>query len=556
MPDQHDIHPPATPPLADHVQTVQTKPDLYGVFRVYPRHLPTNNPDGLNSLSHVSDSPHFQQTPDHSGARPWWSGFGNSLSAAQKNFFKPFLSVILAEDFNTADLQGFWAAKEVSHLDNYEADPEDIRPSFLAGDGWKETSVCLHLPADGVKHKFIEELPTFEVPSLFYCKLLDVIKNAFREQASEYFHITPFETFYSPEPNEIPEHIYCELYNLPAVIEEHKKIRLQPHSDGCTLETVITSIMLWSDLTHLASFGTASLWLIYMYFGNQSKYIQGKPTSFAAHHLVYIPKITDALHDFYKATFGKAIRADILTHSIWLLLIDDDFMHAYEFRIVIEFLDGVQRRVFLHFFTYSADYPEKDIRQDDEGILSKICRVWKLIYEKGISLASTWVKVILNPQSLNATVSAFSTKLAQFGINMYSFFVLDLLHEFELGVWKAVFTHLLQILYAHGEDAIATLNCSLSLLRYRQVPTFRCGTIRRFTNNASAMKRLAARDFKDLLQCTIPVFEKLLPSPFNEIILNLLFELTTWHETEKEYVMKDLPSEEAAHSPQKARKAA
>ena len=199
--------------------------------------------------------------------------------------------VILAEDFNTADLQGFQAAKEVSRLNNYEADPEDIRSSFLAGDGWKETSVRLHLPADGVKHKSIEESPTFEVPSLFYRKLLDVIKNAFREQALEYFHITPFETFYSPEPNEIPERIYCELYNSPAMIEEHKKIHSQPHSDGCTLETVIASIMLWSDSTHLASFGTASLWPIYMYFGNQSKYIQGKPTSFAAHHLAYIPKV-------------------------------------------------------------------------------------------------------------------------------------------------------------------------------------------------------------------------------------------------------------------------
>lgn len=34
----------------------------------------------------------------------------------------------------------------------------------------------------------------------------------------------------------------------------------------------------------------------------------------------------------------------------------------------------------------------------------------------------------------------------------------DLLHEFELGVWKATFTHLLRILYAHGEDTIQQLN--------------------------------------------------------------------------------------------------
>jgi hypothetical protein len=37
-------------------------------------------------------------------------------------------------------------------------------------------------------------------------------------------------------------------------------------------------------------------------------------------------------------------------------------------------------------------------------------------------------------------------------------FVPDLLHEFELGVWKAVFTHLLRILHACGGDKIQTLN--------------------------------------------------------------------------------------------------
>jgi hypothetical protein len=91
-------------------------------------------------------------------------------------------------------------------------------------------------------------------------------------------------------------------------------------------------------------------------------------------------------------------------------------------------------------------------------------------------------------------------------------FVPDLLHEFELGVWKAIFTHLMRVLYGAGGDLIQTLNWryvfSLCILllpivkcsRYRQVPTFGRGTIRRFDSNASAMKKLAARDFEDLLQ--------------------------------------------------------
>ena len=46
-------------------------------------------------------------------------------------------------------------------------------------------------------------------------------------------------------------------------------------------------------------------------------------------------------------------------HAVWRLLLDDDFMDAYTNGIIIEFPDGVKRRLFPQFFTYSADYPEK-----------------------------------------------------------------------------------------------------------------------------------------------------------------------------------------------------
>jgi hypothetical protein len=36
--------------------------------------------------------------------------------------------------------------------------------------------------------------------------------------------------------------------------------------------------------------------------------------------------------------------------------------------------------------------------------------------------------------------------------------------------------------------------------RFRQIPTFGLDTIRRFSNDVSAMKKFAARDFEDLLQ--------------------------------------------------------
>lgn len=96
-------------------------------------------------------------------------------------------------------------------------------------------------------------------------------------------------------------------------------------------------------------------------------------------------------------------------------------------------------------------------------------------------------------------------------------FVPDLLHEFELGVWKAVFTHLMQVLYAASGDKIQELNRQwvwsyrdhelkkLIVIRFRRVPTFGRDTICRFSNNMLGMKKLAARDFEDLLQVCVVI---------------------------------------------------
>jgi len=54
--------------------------------------------------------------------------------------------------------------------------------------------------------------------------------------------------------------------------------------------------------------------------------------------------------------------------------------------------------------------------------------------------------------------NTFSERLGPHGVDFHSLLVVDLLHEFELGVWKATFTHLLRILYAQGGDSIVVLN--------------------------------------------------------------------------------------------------
>ncbi|KDR76065.1 hypothetical protein GALMADRAFT_67478 [Galerina marginata CBS 339.88] len=91
-----------------------------------------------------------------------------------------------------------------------------------------------------------------------------------------------------------------------------------------------------------------------MYITNQSKYIRGQPGEFAAHHIAYIPKLGDKIHDWYFKTFGKVPTAAMLTHlrreliqAIWLLLLDDEMMRAYEEGEAIKLFDDILRAMVL-----------------------------------------------------------------------------------------------------------------------------------------------------------------------------------------------------------------
>ena len=62
--------------------------------------------------------------------------------------------------------------------------------------------------------------------------------------------------------------------------------------------------------------------------------------------------------------------------------------------------------------------------------------------------------ILLHVTNTQRLQSAFSVCLAKFGFNHYSMFAPDLMHEFELGVWKALFTHILRLLVALGNDSL------------------------------------------------------------------------------------------------------
>jgi hypothetical protein len=314
---QSPVHSDMGTTESDEDMWVHTDQDTFGIFRSYLGVFTSYDPETTTSLDDVCDSRTFQLADGpNEHARPWYAPFGTAIDAVNRAFFAPFLNattfrlmswfynastsksyadldrlveeVILAKDFEREDLIGFSASREAKRMDQASEDPDS---GLFTSDKWHETSVKIKLPAEKVKFASEADAPEFEVEGLHYRKPLEVLKSAYEEISSRSFHTTPYKLFWQPDEYEFPERIISEVYTADAMLQEHQKIKAQPREPGCNLETVVAAIMLWSDSTHLASFGHAALWPIYMFIGNQSKYLRNKPLEFAAHHLAYIPKV-------------------------------------------------------------------------------------------------------------------------------------------------------------------------------------------------------------------------------------------------------------------------
>ncbi|KAI0700508.1 hypothetical protein C8T65DRAFT_580236 [Cerioporus squamosus] len=418
--------------------------------------------------------------------------------------------------FNVADVAHFNAARERHRLDNYRED-DDVSP-FSAKDGWIQGEVHIRMPKEGVRYASEEDAPTFVLKNVWHRPFQEVIRHAFQQKCVRDWHMIPHRLYVVAPPtlhgfsssspdnddNDDGIRVYSEVYNTDAALEEDAAIRARPREagDADDLEYGVALICMYSDSTRLTNFGSASLWPIYVYFGNQSKYIRGRPTAYAAHHLAYVPSLPDNIQDFYTELHNIAATAAVLTflrrelmQQILLLLLDDNFMYIYVHGEVIVCGDGIRRREFPRFIFYSADYVEKILlaclkylarcpcprckinkdkiiemgthaddcrrnkqRIDDDDVLWRITLARRWIFENGMPLTSKFLDRILGPLSLTPTRSAFSIKLREHNFNHYSMFAPDFMHEVELGVWKSVFTHDMRLLYAAGGDRIQTLN--------------------------------------------------------------------------------------------------
>ncbi|KIJ32462.1 hypothetical protein M422DRAFT_265630 [Sphaerobolus stellatus SS14] len=441
----------------------------------------------------------------------WFWGQGDTKSLT--GFRDLVNNVLLAKDFKLKDIQNV-AWDKINDL------LAQISPNAPEGEGWVETSVDIEVPT-GIKKKAGEQPQNnhraakfFSVPGLWHRSIPALISSVFSgDMAAESFHFNPFKQFWKTSQGWL-ERVRDELFNSDA----------------------------WFSLNVL------------------SKWIQCKPTAHAAHHVAYLPTLPDSIIEFICAHVGARTADSIKTncrrelfHAALNILFDEKFLEAWKYGIVVDCLDGIKRRVFPRIFTWSADYPEKVllasirvlgacpcprclVKKDDiprigmkadrntrekkphidtEDYRSKVESARNAIYHDGFVVNGNIVDGLLKAESLTATKNTFSKVLTSQGFNFFKMLAVDLLHEIELGVWKALFTHLIRMLHAvatKGENVVDELNG-----RYRLIPTFGLSTIRLFSSDVSQMKKLAARDLEDILQLHM----------HSERTLNLLDSLTT-----------------------------
>jgi hypothetical protein len=227
---------------------------------------------------------------------------------AEKDLDK-LVGIIRDPRFSLNQLQDFKASQMLRLLDSnstpHTSTSESSAPSnsdnvplpFDPKDGWKESSVKLRLPCPQRKFQSEDKAPEIEIHGIWHRNILSLIQDFIQGPLFYELHLKGFMLMWKPSEDEPAERVHGEAFTSDSVLELEEDVRRslpEPSDEDENLERVVLPIMIYSDSTHLADFGTASLWPIYAFIVSLSKYIRSLPSVDSALHWAYMPTVCDA----------------------------------------------------------------------------------------------------------------------------------------------------------------------------------------------------------------------------------------------------------------------
>jgi hypothetical protein len=280
--------------------TLQTACNTFGLSRLYPRR-PSFEPNkfipssllarSCPAVSQGTDPPANVLPPPYPFANATiyrlmtWMNSG-SHRKSETEVQRLVTDVLQADDFDIKHLEGFSVKRSLRELDRDESGGEITFP-----DDWIETGVTINIPT-----KSREESPkAYTIPSFHYRPLTEVIRAAFADVQAGAFHLFPFKRLWRDPLDGHQERIFDELYTSDIWLKAQDDLQKLPKEPGCSLERVIAGLMFFSDATHLANFGTAKAWPLYLYFGNLTKYARSLPRSGACHIVGFLPSVSSPI---------------------------------------------------------------------------------------------------------------------------------------------------------------------------------------------------------------------------------------------------------------------
>ena len=272
------------PSSAAHVLShpkVKFQLNSFSVFRLYDEgSLPIDNPDA-DELSKTTGSFSLHQGTLTNGSKgvtwlsnpfypypnepslllgDWYWNYGYQKSQAS---FQKLLDIIRHPDYHPDDVRNTnWAMiNQTLRSSGIPDDKNQEESEWLDGDiGWKKTTIQICIP---FHHCTQNPGPKeYTVEGFHHCSLIDIIhENVSDPTHHQLLHYELYELHWKPPHKANDMRIYGELYTSKSFLTAHHQLQDSPPEPRCTLPHCIIGLMLWSDATHLATFGTAKLWL-------------------------------------------------------------------------------------------------------------------------------------------------------------------------------------------------------------------------------------------------------------------------------------------------------
>jgi hypothetical protein len=299
-------------PVGERIRNVfVTFRNKFGLFRQYHRQgPPTHDPEEnvtFDALCDVDDqgivptpalsSEIYYPYPNPTSFRlgDWyWNGSPQKSQAS----FKDLLDIIGDPDFDPNDVRDVkWDCINQTLADDTHWIDED--------GGWAKTQVSILVPFQPRRNVLAAHNAgprEFIVGDFYHRSVVEVVKEKLANSSDmESFHYEPYDLKWQPGNSPEPIHVHGELYTSQAFIDAHNELQNSPRESGCNLPRNIIALMFYSDSTHLTAFRDASLWPVYLYFGNESKYQRCKPSRNLANHIAYFRKVRSSASSLYPA---------------------------------------------------------------------------------------------------------------------------------------------------------------------------------------------------------------------------------------------------------------